>query len=210
MIEKQKTSYIRVALIFMMMLNLELIAFVRNVLSQLKANPAYTDPNPPLATVATAVDTFETAVQEAVDGGQIAIARRNAARAEVLALTRQLASYVNGHCNNDLVTLLSSGFTAVKPRTPSYVPIVPGNQRLEQTAISGELLLKFDRISNAVNYSVELATSPDGPWESRGLSTTSRVKLGSLTAGKVYWARARANGAAGSSDFGGPATAMSL
>jgi hypothetical protein len=71
-------------------------------------------------------------------------------------------------------------------------------------------MLRFDRVSNAVNYSVQSATSPDGPWEDRGLSTMSRVTLDGFTPGKVYWARACANGSLGSSDFGGPATAMAL
>jgi hypothetical protein len=48
-------------------------------------------------------------VHGALDGGKIAIATRNAARAEMLSLLRQLASYVTGNCNSDLVALLGSG-----------------------------------------------------------------------------------------------------
>lgn len=71
-------------------------------------------------------------------------------------------------------------------------------------------MLKFDRVANANNYSIQSATSADGPWEDRGLSTKTAVKIDGLTAGKVYWARACANGSAGSSDFGGPANAMAV
>ena len=76
--------------------------------------------------------------------------------------------------------------------------------------MSGELLLRFGRVGNVANYSVQTATSPDGPWTDQGLSTSTRVMLDSLTPGKVYWARARANGSAGPSEWGGPATAMAL
>lgn len=200
----------RISLAFAILLNTQLIAFVRNVITLMTGNPQYPTPTPTLATMTTAVDAFETAVQDALDGGRLPIATRNAKRAELLSLTRQLASYVQGHCNEDLVLLLSSGFEAVKAKTPPYVPPAPENQRLEQTGKTGELALKFDRVSNAVNYSIQTATSPDGPWEDWGLSTKARVLITDLTAGKVYWARACANGSQGSSDFGGPATAMAL
>jgi hypothetical protein len=65
-------------------------------------------------------------------------------------------------------------------------------------------------VGNAANYSIESAISPDGPWEDRGLSSTTRVMLNDLTPGKAYWARARANGSAGPSEWGGPATAMAV
>ena len=203
-------SYARASYAFVALINTQLIAFLRNVITLMTGNAQYPTPSPTLEVMKAAVDAFETAVHEALDGGKIAIATRDAQRVEVLSLARQLASYVDGHCNNDLVTLLSSGFTGVKAKSHSYVPAAPGNQRLQYTGKSGELMLRFDRISNAMNYSIECATSPEGPWEARGLSTTTRVTLDNLTPGKVYWARASANGAAGSSDFGGPATAMAV
>lgn len=200
----------RVSLGFAALLNTQLIAFVRNVITLMTGNAQYPAPSPTLAAMTTSVDAFEVAVHEALDGGKLAIATRNAARTDLLSLTRQLAAYVQGHCNDDLVALLSSGFDAVKAKSPSYLPAIPGNQRLEQTGSSGELMLKFDKVSNAVNYSIQSATSPDGPWEDQGLSSTVRVTLDGLTPGKVYWARACANGSQGSSDFGGPATGMAL
>jgi hypothetical protein len=200
----------RVSLGFALLLDTKLIAFVRNIITMMTGNTNYPTPNPTLAVVTTSVDTFETTVHDAMDGGKVAIATRNAAREDLLSLTRQLGSYVQGHCNDDLVALLSSGFEAVKAKSPSYLPAIPANQRLDLTGSSGELMLKFDRVPNAVNYTIQSATSPDGPWEDRGLSTTSRVTIDGLTAGKVYWARACANGSQGSSDFGGPASGMAV
>ncbi len=200
----------RVSLAFGYLLNTQLIAFVRNVITLMTGNAQYPTPVPTLAAVTTSVDAFETTVHEALDGGKLAIATRNAARVDLLTLTRQLAAYVQGHCGDDLVCLLSSGFEAVKAKSPSYLPEIPANQRLEQTGSTGELMLKFDRVANANNYTIQSATSPDGPWEDRGLATTTRVTIDGLTAGQVYWARACANGSKGSSDFGGPATAMAV
>lgn len=65
-------------------------------------------------------------------------------------------------------------------------------------------------MSNALNYSTETATSPDGPWGDQRLSTKTTVPIGDLTPGTVYWARVCANGASGSSDWSVPTTAMAV
>jgi len=202
--------YPRVSLGFARKVDTDLIAFGRNVVVLTTGNDKYPTPLPPLATITTAINGFETAVHQALDGGKIAIATRNAARAELLSLLRQLAAYVQGNCGADLVTLIGSGFDAVRAPSPVGVLPAPGNLRLEHTGMSGELRLKFDKVNNAANYSVQSAMSPEGPWTDQDLSTSTRVIIGSLTPGKVYWARACANGSAGSSEWGGPATAMAV
>ena len=202
--------YPRVSLGFARKIDTDLIAFTRNVITLMTGNTDYPTPSPTLAIVKTSVDDFETAVHDALDGGKIAITTRNAKRNELLSLLRQEAAYVTGTCKSDLVILIGSGFNAV--RTPSPVGVLPApqNLRLEYTGMSGELRLKFDRVTNAANYSVQSATSPDGPWEDQDLSTAARVIIAGLTPGKVYWARACANGSQGSSEYGGPATAMAV
>jgi hypothetical protein len=202
--------YPRVSLAFARKIDTDLIAFTRNVVTLTTGNDHYQTPSPALTVITTAVNALETAVHDALDGGKIAIATRNAARAEMLSLLRQLASYVTGNCNADLVVLLGSGFDAVKAPSPVGVLPAPENLRLSITGISGELFLRFDRVYSAANYSVQVATSPDGPWQDQALSTSTRVTLTSLTPGKVYWARAAANGTAGTSGWGGPATAMAV
>jgi hypothetical protein len=201
-------SYPRVSLAFARKLVTELIAFARNIITLMTGNPQYPTPSPTLAAITTAVNALETAVHEALDGGKIAIATRNAAQAEVLSLLRQLASYVTGNCDADLVLLLSSGFEPVKAPSPVGVLPAPENLRASLTGISGQLHLRFDRVANAVNYSVQTAQSPDGPWEDQELSTSTRVLITDLTPGKVYWVRAQANDSAGPSGWGGPANAM--
>ncbi|MEY2486349.1 MAG: hypothetical protein QOH39_1997 [Verrucomicrobiota bacterium] len=202
--------YSRVSLGFSRKIDTDLIAFARNVVTLMTGNAQYPTPSPTLATITTSVNAFEVAVNEALDGGKIAIATRNAARVELLSMVRQLAAYVQGHCGDDLVNLLGSGFEAVKAPSPVGQLPAPQNVRLVLTEVSGELGLRFDRVLNAANYSVQTAISSDGPWEDRGLFSGSRVNLDGFTPGKVYWARARANGTAGPSDWGGPANAMAL
>ena len=173
-------------------------------------NTQYPAPSPTLAEVTTSVNDFETAVHDALDGGKIAIATRNAARVGLLAIMRQLAAYVQGHCNADLLALFGSGFDAVRAPSPVGTLPAPQNPRLSLTDKSGELLFRFDRVNNAYNYSIQTASAATGPWEDEDLSTASRVIIGGLTPGEVVWARACANGTAGASEWTAPTTAMAV
>lgn len=210
MTPKETGFYPRASLGFARKIDTDLIAFTRNVITLMTGNPDYPTPSPKLEVITTSVSAFEVAVQEAFDGGKIAIATRNATRVELLVLLRELAAYVTGNCTADVVKLLSSGFNAIKTPSPVGVLPPPQNLRLEYTGMSGELLLRFRRVTNASNYSVQTALNPEGPWEDRDISTASRVRITGLTPGKVYWARACANGSQGPSEWGGPATAMAV
>src|SRR5947209_6643547 len=144
MTPKETGFYPRVSLGFANKSDTNAIAFTRNVIKLMAEHKEeYPTPSPTLAVITTSVDAFEVAVHEALDGGKIAIATRNAARAELLALLKQLAAYVTGNCNASVVTLLNSGFNAVKTPSPAGVLPAPQDLRLEYTGISGELLLKF-------------------------------------------------------------------
>src|SRR5258708_2454880 len=202
--------FARVALSFARKIDTDLIAFVRKVIAMMTNNTQYPSPSPDLATITTSVNGFETAVHDALDGGKIAIATRNAARVELLALMRKLAAYVQGNCNADLLALLTSGFAAVRAPSPVGVLPAPQNPRLALNGKSGELMFRFDRVNNAVNYSVQTAASVSGPWEDEDLSTSTRVVIGRVTPGAVIWARACANGSAGASEWSAPTTAMAI
>lgn len=202
--------YARVALSFAKKIDTDLLAFVRNVTALMTNNTQYPTPMPTLAVLTTSVNAFETGVHDALDGGKIAIATRNAARVELLALMRQLAAYVQASCNADLLALIGSGFDAVRAPSPVGVLPAPQNPRLMLTGKSGELLFKFDRVNNANNYSVQTAPAATGPWEDDSLSTAARVLIGGLTPGETLWARACANGSAGASEWSTPTTAMAV
>lgn len=210
MTAKQAGFYPRVSLQFARQSDTRLIATTRNVIALMTGNASYPTPTPKLDAVTTSVNTFETAVQEALDGGKIAIATRKADRADLLALLRQLAAYVTGNCNADVLTLISSGFKAVKAPSARTLPEAPQDLRLSYTGMTGKLELRFKRSANTLNFSVQVATDPNGPWEDRGIFSNSRITLDRFTPGKVYWARACANAPAGQSAWGGPATAMAV
>lgn len=202
--------YARVSLGFTKKKDTELIAFVRNILSKTAGNAKYPEPDPTLAIVTASVDTFEDLVHKALDGGKQAILARNTARVSLLALMRKLAAYVQNHCNADLVALISSGFDAIRAPSPVGVLPAPQNPRLTRTDKSGELLFTVDRGDNVLNFSIQTAANAEGPWVDEALSSSSRTLIGGLTPGEILWARGRANGTAGSSEWSTPTTAMSL
>lgn len=202
--------YARVSLSFARKIDTDLIAFTRNVISMLTCNAQYPSPTPPLTSLTTSVGDFESKVHEALNGGKIAIASRNAARVELLALLRQLAAYVQASCDADLLALLTSGFEPVRAPSPAGILPAPANPRLMLTGKSGELWFKFDRVTNAVNYSIQVATNANGPWQDYDLATTSRVLIEALTPGQVCWARSCANGSAGASEWTVPTSAMAI
>ena len=202
--------YARVALSFARKIDTDLIAFIRNVITLMTNNTQYPTPTPSLAAITASVNAFETAVHDALDGGKIAIATRNAERMELVALMRQLAAYVQANCDADLLALLGSGFDAVRAPSPVGTLPPPQNPRLSLTDKSGELMFRFDRVNNAVNYSVQTAPAATGPWTDEALSTSTRVLIGGLAPGETMWARACANGSAGASEWTAPTTAMAV
>lgn len=204
--------YPRVSRLFASLPVTLLIGFLRNVIAMLTGNTSYLTPppNPTLAEMKTAVDDLEAKNQAAMNGGRVEIATRNAAQVSTLNLARQLANYVESQANGALDVLLSSGFEAIRAPGPVSVPKAPTNPTLTQGDNSGVLLFRFGGDFNVRNFTVQHAESLAGPWVDDGLSTKTRVTLEGLTPGKVYFARACANGAGGSSDYCPPTSGMAV
>ena len=92
---------------------------VTTILKWMTGNDKYKTPSPTLDVVQTAFDAYKVATADASQGGKENTAIRDARRAELVALLRQLANYVSATANGDMETLLSSGFPTQKPtRTP--------------------------------------------------------------------------------------------
>ena len=186
---------------FVRLNNDSLIMFCRNVIAMMTGNASYMTPSPTLAIVTTAVDLLDSSVQEAMTGDRIKISARRDARRSLIALMRQLAAYVQGHCNDDVTTLLSSGFQASRRPSPPVLPAVPANPRLDNGPTSGTLVLRHKTSPNTANYSVQTALSATGPFTDYALVTSTRTVIGDLTPGSTVYARARANGSLGASDW---------
>ena len=125
----------------------------------------------------------------------------------LVALLRQLASYVQNNSNNNLGTLLSSGFEAVSTNRASVPLDAPGILSIDN-GNSGQLLVKVSPVANAKAYEVRYAALAPGPWQDGGLFTNSRsMPVNNLTPGTNYSFQVRAIG--GSTGYSGWCDAVS-
>src|SRR2546427_12880443 len=103
------TKHIRVRLSFTHESDHQIEETTGAVITGMTGNKNY--PNPPvdLAEVQAALTAFTAALAAQPSGGVHATANKNKKRRELVALLRKLASYVQGNCNDEITTLLSSG-----------------------------------------------------------------------------------------------------
>ena len=187
----------------------ELDAFVENVVAAMTGNANYILPAPTLAVLTSADTAFKNALAACVQGGTMATATKNAARATLVALLRQEANYVQGIANNNLAVLLSSGFEAVtnsNTQTPLDKPAI-----LKITnGVSGQLTLRGTPITNAKSYEGRKMTVP-GVWDTATvIFTKARAMVWTgLTPGTNYTFSFRAiGGSTGASDWSDPVSHM--
>ena len=176
---------------------------VTAILQWMANNPAYPTPLPTLALVQTAFDAYKVAAADAVQGGVQNTAIRDARRAELVSLLRQLAAYVSATANGDLEKLLSSGFPVQKPGRSPIGPLpAPDAPAVAQGPVSGALKATAAPVRGAYayNWSVALESAPDKDVQS-AQTTGARASFSGLTPGQVYVVSLNAVGAAGVSDW---------
>jgi hypothetical protein len=177
----------------------------RDVVTAMTGNTNYTTPFPALADITTALDDLQAKITAAAGRDRMAMAARNAAWETAKSLMRQLANYVQAHCQNDLDILLSSGFTASKTPAPVGALEAPGNLRIRYLSPSGTVELRMAAVYGVRGgYAIQQAEGEDGPWIPVVISSKSVAEISGLTPGKSYRLRAAAIGAAGQSGWSNP------
>ena len=178
-------------------------------------NAAY--PSPPVTEpdFAAALSAFSAAIPIAAQGGPADTADKNNKRNALIFLMRLLAGYVQEKCNNDLATLLSSGFDAVSTNHASSPLVAPTIKDLIN-GMSGQIKVRVTPVANAkcyeVRYALIGADGAPGPFQNGGLFTNSRaMAINGLTPGENYQFQVRAiGGSTGYSDWSDPVSHMSL
>ena len=189
-----------------------LVTDTHTILTDLTGNASYPTPNPTLAAVTTALSEFTTALANAADGGITLTAIKNDKRAALVALLRDLATYVQVTCNGDLTVLLSSGFPIQKPqRNPIGTLPAPVNLTLALGSLSGQLNAVVPPVFGASVYNWKLTASNAPTVVVQSAQTTGgRTTFTGLTPGVVYLAQVNAVGAAGPSDWSQPVSQMAV
>jgi hypothetical protein len=178
------------------------------VLTTMDENVAiYATPSPSLATVQTALDNLVNAMSVAATGSQADTNAKNNARAVVMGLLRQLASYVQVACQGDMEKLLLSGFPVQKPNRAPIGPLpAPQNALLDHGSNTGCLNASVNPVFGAASYNWKLTASAPGAAPILGQSTGSNFTFTGLTPGVNYTVTANVLGAAGTSDWSNPAS----
>jgi len=86
--------------------------FAQGVIEAITGNATYPTPPVTIVNLQAAKDDFTAKLAASQTGGQADTAAKNNSRQALLGDLRQVASYVQIRCNNDLNLLLTSGFEA--------------------------------------------------------------------------------------------------
>lgn len=182
-----------------------LVTDVSTIVTSLTGNPNYPDPTPALPVITLANDAFAASITAAADGGKRLNWAKKMRRTELVALVRQLASYVQMECAGDMTKLLSSGFPVQKPnRAPAQVPATPAVPTIAQGDVTGKAVATSGKVAGAYiyNWQVFLEDEPETVVQ-RAQTTGARATFPGLTVGKAYLFQLNAVGTAGTSDWSG-------
>ncbi|MGN6552974.1 MAG: fibronectin type III domain-containing protein [Verrucomicrobiota bacterium] len=200
----------RTSLAFTRLKDADLLTFADSVVAGLTGNASFPTPIVALPDLTAAVTDFRNAMAAAEDGGKRAIAARDAARAVLVGLLRQLAAYVESLAGEDLPMLLSSGFQAVNTNRTRIVlpkPVILDLANEQSTMLA----MRLQAVPTARSYEVRISDGANG-WRTVGIFTQARrILLENLTPGTVYTVQVRAiGGITGSSDWSDPVSHMAL
>jgi hypothetical protein len=201
-------AYYRTSLGFARLSDAELVPSTESIIAKMTSNPAFPTPLVPLADLSAALNTFNTALSAATQGGKLATAEKNAAREALLALLRQQAAYVQSIAGDDLPMLLSSGFEAVST-TRTQIPLPKPVVDEIANNMSTQLAMRLKPVPTARAYEVRLSYGTNG-WQAVGIFTQARqIVVEHLTPGTTYTLQARAiGGTTGYSDWSDPVSHM--
>ncbi len=184
---------------------------VQAVITALKDNPHFPDPVPPLAQAETHLAAYVHARAQAKDGGRLATAAKNAARAELVSTMRELGAYIQQTSGGDLEILLSSKFPLQRPRHRLDVQPAPENLRLKQGKVSGAIVAQFDNSRHRLVYEWQTTTGETpGEWTNQPPGTATRATFEGFAPGTWVYVRVRSRVAAGASDWSGLARIMAV
>ena len=173
--------------------NLEAKAGV--ITSNLSASTDFPNLTPPIATVKQVLDEYSAALLAAANRARENVAVKNAARAALQAILRQLGISVMTIANGSIPLLTQSGFTLSKVPERNYIEN-PGAVKLVNGRSSGQLISSVKKVDGARSYVHELATEEPAEttiWKGKSTSTVKYIFNG-LTPGKKYWVRVSATG----------------
>ena len=129
----------------------------------------------------------------------------------LLALMRQLAAWVQAHCENDELILLSSGFKPTKAPAPIGPLLAPNAPAVRYGPYTGTLKARVRKVNGAYayNWRIALATAPT-VYVQTAQTTGGRYLFTGLTPGQIYRVQVDALGSLGESDWSDVTSLMAV
>jgi hypothetical protein len=160
-------------------------------------------------------DDLVAAIDAATQGGPVHTADKNKKRKVVNGMLEKLAHFVQLNCNNDLKTVLSSGFN-VAATSRAQSPLAVPNIISVDNGNAGQRVIRARSIRNAKSYEVRQTTvlpnAAPGAWQLIGSFPKARsIVISGLTAGTTYALCVRAVvGSTERSDWSDPVAHMAM
>jgi hypothetical protein len=216
---KTNTKLNRVSLAYKYMPAAMILALLGWVIKCMTGNTSF--PKPPIPLVAavppdpdapldmtTRMTVLDAAIKNAVGGGQIQTAAKNAALASAFEGLDANAFYVQTIARTNLAMMLTSGYQAASTnhgQSPLATPSITGIDNDTST----QLDVHVSPITNAGGYEAQTCTGT-GAWTTAKFSTQARtITLTGLTTGTLVQVRARAlGGSTGQSDWSMPGSGI--
>lgn len=190
--------------------DLDVSAFTGGVIMGLTGNQELADPPVKPTALATLKKAFDDAIIAASEGGILATAQKDAARAALVSALNKNASYVDINCDEDLTVLLSSGYEAVNTNRTQTVlnpPLVTHAEYGQAGQI--RLRVKGDPNRKAV---LGRCKTMDGDWGPILTFRNSReILFAGLKAGTTYVLQVCGlGGSTGQSDWSEPVSKIAV
>jgi hypothetical protein len=187
------------------------IAKGRQIVTAMRSNGSFPNPNPPLTEVTTALDELSQAyalVQSAKSEVSTRVVVQDNAVAKVDQVLTKLAGYVESVAGKDDTLITSAGMVTKASRSAPTLPVVPQALTANAGEHEGEISLGWKAVPNARSYTIEASVDPAAAnsWTHIGIATSASKLVTNLTSGKRYWFRVAAVSAGGQSGWSEHAT----
>ena len=170
-----------------------------DIVNALTENVNFPVTSPTLAVFTTTATDFTAALNNAAQGGKVAVADKNDKRVDLLDIMNALAANISGLAAGSRPKLLSSGFD-LAIETPSRSQLTaPTDFKLSDGPNSGELRLSIKPVKDARSYNYENTSEPlslDSKWQTKG-SSSSEFILTNMEIGKRMFCKVTAIGTRG-------------
>jgi hypothetical protein len=182
--------------------NHKFVTFLYNIVNCLTGNASFTNPTPTAAQIKDTADNLGAANAKAKNGGPLAVADRDAKRADAEKLLDQYVIYVRvnvkgqaGDPATAAAMILSSGLSVkkyVKPQKPQLAA--------KYGTVSGQVLLVALAVAKSAMYMWEYSLNLKD-WVSVPQTMQADTIITGLTPGQTYYFRFRAQTRKGLGDY---------